>query len=113
MVLKKSYIKPEIKKALYSDVDVIAMGDIAKMFEEDIENYAEYLDEMKDEFTQQIENCLGSYSEINNVINELGEMYPDINKNMFTEFFQVLETFFGLLSKANNSHFGWPFPPNK
>ena len=34
------YIKPEIKKALYSDVDVIAMGDIAQMFEEDIEDYA-------------------------------------------------------------------------
>lgn len=32
--------KPEIKKALYSDVDVICMGDIREMFDESLDGYA-------------------------------------------------------------------------
>lgn len=34
------YVKPELDKALYSDVDVIATGDIAEMFAEDLGSYA-------------------------------------------------------------------------
>ena len=33
-------LKPEINKAIYSDVDVIVTGDIAEMYDEDLEGYA-------------------------------------------------------------------------
>ena len=33
-------IKPNINKAIYSDVDVIVVDDIAKLYNEDLENYA-------------------------------------------------------------------------
>ena len=33
-------LKPEIKKALYSDVDIIALGDIKEMYLENLEGYA-------------------------------------------------------------------------
>ena len=44
--------------------------------------------------------CLPNHVVGRGVVKKIKEMYPDINKNMFTEFFQVLETFFGLLSKS-------------
>lgn len=34
------HLKPEIDKAIYSDVDVIFLDDVKKMFEEDLEHYA-------------------------------------------------------------------------
>ncbi len=33
-------LKPQVKKAIYSDVDVIVLGDISQMFAEDLEGYA-------------------------------------------------------------------------
>ena len=33
-------LKPEINKAIYTDVDVIVVDDIAKLYNEDLENYA-------------------------------------------------------------------------
>lgn len=33
------YLKPDLKKVLYSDVDVIALGDIKEMYNEDLEDY--------------------------------------------------------------------------
>ncbi|MCQ2820917.1 MAG: hypothetical protein MJ252_26970 [archaeon] len=67
-----------------------------------IQNYHDYLEEMKEEFTTQIENCLQSYSSINQVINDLNTNHPDVDKTVFTDFFGILETFFSLFSNTND-----------
>lgn len=47
-------LKPEIDRALYSDVDVIVMGDIKEMFGEELENYS--LGAIWEEFAETTEN---------------------------------------------------------
>ena len=67
-----------------------------------IDNYTDYINEMKEEFSQQMENCIESYSGINNTITYIGQTYPNMDKNLFAEFFGILETFFSLLSNTND-----------
>lgn len=67
-----------------------------------IENYHDYLEEMKEEFSTQIENCLQSYSGINNTINDLNRDHPEVDKTVFSDFFKILETFFSVFSNTND-----------
>lgn len=47
-------LKPEINKAIYIDIDVIALDDIAKLYNEDLENYA--LGAVWEEFAEKTSN---------------------------------------------------------
>lgn len=67
-----------------------------------LENYADYIEEMKEEFTNQIENCLNSYNIINETVQEIGRVYPDFNTKVFGKFFDILEVFFSLFSNTND-----------
>ena len=57
---------------------------------------------MKEEFSTQIESCLQSYSGINDTINQLNNEHPEVDKTVFSDFFQILETFFSVFSNTKD-----------
>lgn len=65
-----------------------------------IENQETYLEEMQNEFTTQKENCTLLYNDIKTLIASIEEEYPDINVNVFSDFYQIIEEYFSFFTSA-------------
>ena len=65
-----------------------------------IENQETYLEEMQIEFTNQKENCTLLYNDIKTLISSIEEEYPDINVNVFSDFYQIIEEYFSFFTSA-------------
>lgn len=67
-----------------------------------LENYTDYINEMKEEFDNQKENCTSLYSDIKVLVSSIEKDYPDLNLNCFSDFFQIIEEYYSLFTNIDD-----------
>ena len=67
-----------------------------------LENYTDYINEMKEEFDNQKENCTSLYSDIKVLVSSIEKDYPDLNPNCFSDFFQIIEEYYSLFTNIDD-----------
>ena len=72
-----------------------------------IDDYETYISDMQDEFLNQKENCSSLYMDIKTMISTIEKENPEIDINLFSDFFQIIEEYYSLFSNVSEvlTHF--------
>ena len=74
-----------------------------------IDDYETYISDMQDEFLNQKENCSSLYMDIKTMISTIEKENPEIDINLFSDFFQIIEEYYSLFSNVSEvlTHFSF------